>query len=372
VVREAGRLRRCLAALAGGAAGIEHEVVLVLGGADDDVVAAARALRGERLKVVESPVNLGFAGACNLGAERAEGAFVALVHDDTIVTDGWLATLLRAFDRRPETGLIGSGVLTPAGETSYAGCLLLRDGTPLLLGRGEPFDAPLWREDHAVDFCSSSALLVRTAAWHAVGGMDDELFPAGYGDADLAMRVERAGWDVRCEPAARVVHDGGGSLPAGYKAWLHARNRERFVRTWAVELREHEEPGDGGAELIELGLRRAAARSERVRAAGPPASPGRAVLQRPAGTDDIDRFLRFARLELALQRDYIGEQDELLRAAREETSRVSERLHGELRRAHTDAAREIALRDADRARAHERLVVLEAELQRRIDRPYSN
>src|SRR3546814_4590587 len=61
-------------------------------------------------------------------------------------------------------------------------------------------------------------------------------------DTDLAFGVGAAGKRVRYEPAARVVHDDGGSagtdLAAGAKAY-QVRNRERFAAHRAVELRGH-------------------------------------------------------------------------------------------------------------------------------------
>jgi hypothetical protein len=240
------------------------------------------------------------------------------VHDDALIGAHWLATLVEAARRRPATGLVGS-----------RGAVLFDDATTAVLARGEP------GAEAAVDYCSSSALLVRREAWDAVGGMDESLFPAGYGDVALALRVRSAGWDVRCEPTATVEHAAGGSLPAGYRAWLHARNRERFAATWAAELAEQEPPGPDG---VGRALERAARRPRRPRPT--------ALEKRQPCTETVEqRAWRFARLELALQRMYIAAQDAALQAAREETVRVSEALHDELRQVHARAAAEIALRD---------------------------
>ena len=299
-----------------------HQVVVVLNGADDDVAAAAPGLDVE---LVASPGNLGFGAACNLGVERGPRAeFVALVHDDALVGERWLSTLVDAARRSPATGLVGS-----------RGAALFSDATTAVLAPGEPAaEAP-------VDYCSSCALIVRREAWDAVGGMDEALFPAGYGDVALALRLRSAGWDVRCEPAAAVEHAAGGSLPGNYRAWLHARNRERFIATWGPVLAEQEPPGP---DAVARALARAARRPLRSRMATPEPQP-------PRVESDEQRALRFARLELALQRAYITSHDAALQDAREETMRVSETLHAELRRVHARAAAEIAARDNELRKA---------------------
>jgi hypothetical protein len=192
-----------------------------------------------------------------------------------------------------------------------------------------------------VDYCSSSALIVRREVWDAVGGMDETLFPAGYGDVSLALRVRAAGWEVRCEPSAAVAHQAGGSLPASYRAWLHERNRERFASTWAAMLAEQEQPGP---DATARALRRAAGRPLRPQVVTPEARP-------PSTETAEQRAWRFARLELTLQRTYIARQDAALQTAREETFQISETLHDELRRVHARAATEIALRDDELRKA---------------------
>src|SRR3546814_8495858 len=75
-----------------------------------------------------------------------------------------------------------------------------------------------------------------------VGGFDARYAPAYYEDTDLAFAVRAAGKRVLYQPAARVVHDEGGTagtdLAAGAKAY-QVRNRGRFAAHRAVELRGH-------------------------------------------------------------------------------------------------------------------------------------
>jgi GT2 family glycosyltransferase len=203
--RDAARLRRCLDAVARNTRE-EHEVVLVLNAADDDVVALARTAPAT---VVETPHNVGFAGAVNHGRRHATGDPIVLLHDDAEVEPGWLSALLDALGRHPDTGIVG-----PLGRT------LLPDGRP-----GPP-------AGEVVDYCGSYCLAVRAATWDAIGGADERFFPGGYVDADLAVAAKQAGWGVRAEPGA-VVHHRGGTMAPGFKRWVHERNRLLFLEKWS-------------------------------------------------------------------------------------------------------------------------------------------
>jgi GT2 family glycosyltransferase len=288
--RDGPRLLRCLSSLEGGTGEIPFEVVVVLNGADDDVVEAARAVRGVRL--VASPWNLGFAGASNLGRAHAGGELIVLLHDDAEAEPGWLPTLVAAAERHPEAGVIGS-----------LGAVVFSDAsTALARGAGAG----------PVDYCSSSSVVVRAPTWDAIGGLDELLFPGGYVDADLGIAARAAGWVVRCEPSAVVRHQSGGSMTGGFRAFVHGRNRERFRSKWAVELQLHEPPAPDVEAATERALARAQARAGETRARGVPQANAR-----PAGPDP-ELGPRLAELELRLRSEYIAMVDpELERVHRE-------------------------------------------------------
>ena len=280
----AAGLERCLAALAAlGPDEPSFETIVVLNGAADAVRAVAAGAPG--VTVVESVVNRGFAGGSNLGRAAASGEFIVLLHDDAEPQDGWLSALVRCAEEQPEAGAVGSRVLNPDGTLQLAGAVLWRDGTTRSIGAADG-DFP---DRRAVDYAGSSALLVRAESWDAVGGMDDELYPAYYVDADLATAIRARGEAIYYEPSARVLHVHGASSSNRMRTYVSARNRERICSKWAGMLERQEEPGDLAAAMA-----RAEAEAERFRAAGPPPR-GEAAPRSPA--DDrlflhLDREIR--------------------------------------------------------------------------------
>lgn len=306
------RLLRCLASIKRGAGTVPHEVVVVLSGADDDVVDAVRVLPGVR--IAESRWNLGFAGACNLGRTQASGELIVLLHDDAEAEAGWLPSLVDSAERHPEAGVIGSRVVERKdGRLQLAGAVIFSDASTAMLGRGADPDAPQHMVSRAVDYCSSCSLLVRAQTWDAIGGLDELLFPGGYVDADLCTAAWAAGWEVRYESLAVARHRAGGSTSSGFKAFIAQRNREHFRTKWAAELERYEPPGADVEAAAKGAVARAEARAEELRSRPRPRSSSAQT-----GAADADLGPRLATLELRLLREYVAIADSEL-----------ERVHGE-------------------------------------------
>ncbi|HSM66601.1 MAG TPA: glycosyltransferase, partial [Ilumatobacteraceae bacterium] len=132
-----------------------------------------------RLATTQGP-----AAARNAGRALVDTELVAFVDADVVVTDGWLDALLTHFDD-PRVGLVAPRV---TGEP----------GSPLDLG-DEPARI---RAGTRVSYVPGAALVVRAAAFDAVGGFDPTL---RFGeDVDFVWRLDEAGWRCRYEPAATV------------------------------------------------------------------------------------------------------------------------------------------------------------------------
>jgi GT2 family glycosyltransferase len=338
---DAPRLRRCIDSIARGAGDVPYEIVVVLNGADDDVIEAVRA--SPSVRVAASRWNLGFAGGCNLGRAEARGELIVILHDDAEAQEGWLPALVDAAASHPGAGVIGSRVLgADGGRLHLAGAVIFSDATTELLGRGAEAEAPEHMVARPVDYCSSCAVLVRAQAWDEIGGLDELLFPGGYVDADLGTAAWTAGWRVRYEPSAAVRHRSGGSMTSGFKAFIHGRNRDRFRAKWAEQLALREPPAPDRNAAAGRALARAATRDAEL--------AGRATATRPSAAVapvDPDQGPRLATLELRLLREYVGIVDtELDRVRREHATahRELDRVHSEyasLHQRHAEAAAEL-------------------------------
>ena len=99
------------------------EVVVVdTGSRKHDFERLVAGLKGvERIRVVKSRVNLGFAGGCNLGARKSRGELLVFLNNDTWVEEGWLCELVRTFTDDPRVGAAQSLLLRPDGTVDSSG-----------------------------------------------------------------------------------------------------------------------------------------------------------------------------------------------------------------------------------------------------------
>lgn len=91
------------------------------------------------------------------------------------------------------------------------------------------------RDDEAadVDQPAAACLMIRAAAFDAVGGMDERFHPAWFEDVDLCRRLRAAGFRIRYEPRATIAHHGGvamRTLGLGRFSSIWYANMERYVR----------------------------------------------------------------------------------------------------------------------------------------------
>ncbi len=264
-VSQADHLAACLAALqqAHPVGADAPEVVVVLNGALPAVRDVARGVPG--IRVVESAVNRGFAGGCRLGVRASRAPVLAFLNDDVCVTQGWLDPLLETLAERPRAGAVGPRVLGSDGLVQELGSVVWRDGTTRPLGRGQLPTALAWRWRHRVDYCSACALVVRRAAWDAVGGFDEAFHPAYYEDVDFCLGLEAAGYEVWVDPRSDVLHAESSSSTSTFKQFLFARHHARLAGKRAALLTSRV-PAPTDPALVEAAERAAVAR---LAAAGP-------------------------------------------------------------------------------------------------------
>ncbi len=228
----AGLLREFLPSVVANTNAELADVIVADNGSTDD---SLLVLRDEfpQVKVLEFPENYGFAEGYNRAVAATRYPMTLLLNSDVEVPEGWIEPLAAYMGANPECGACQPKILSykDKGSFEYAGAsggLLDRNGYPYCRGRlfdttekdrGQ-YDTPM-----KVMWASGAALLVRSALYEEVGGLDKEFF-AHMEEIDLCWRIQLAGHTVDVVPASRVYHLGGGSLPASNprKTYLNFRN----------------------------------------------------------------------------------------------------------------------------------------------------
>jgi N-acetylglucosaminyl-diphospho-decaprenol L-rhamnosyltransferase len=165
---------------------------------------------------------------------RARGRYALLMNEDTELRAGATPALLQALEGDAGAALAGARLVRPDGRaqacawrfptplTALAGALALQR-VYTVQSRGA--------STRAVDWCQSSALLVRRDAAAAVDYLDGDFFV--YSDeVDFARRLRDAGWRSLYVPGAVAVHHEQLSTGASAQRRIVelARNRDLYMR----------------------------------------------------------------------------------------------------------------------------------------------
>jgi N-acetylglucosaminyl-diphospho-decaprenol L-rhamnosyltransferase len=183
----------------------------------------------EGCEVILAPHNLGYAAAMNLGIERQlqRGCeFLLLVTHDARLRPGALARLLAAARASPKLGVAGPVLLLTGTETPYSfGGINRANGS---VGH-RPSEPPAVDGVAFCDWVDGGTMLIRAEALRRVGGFDERFW--GYTEeADLCLRIGRAGYRVGVVVAARADQDPGGPKRPGPWAYLLTRNQLAYAR----------------------------------------------------------------------------------------------------------------------------------------------
>ena len=229
--------RRCLASIAASPPIAAIEVIVIDDASGDRQLGRLATAPG--LRLLTTPSNVGFIGACNHAAGFARREFLLFLNNDTQVRPGWLDTLLGLLLARPDAGAAGSKLLFPDGSLQEAGGVIWADGTGANIGRGDDPARPVYNYVREVDYCSGASLMVRRALFEALGGFDALYAPAYYEDADLAFRLRARGHATLYQPRSEVVHIEGASHGTDPRAGVKAHqvlNHDRFLARWGPIL----------------------------------------------------------------------------------------------------------------------------------------
>lgn len=216
------------------------------------------------LQVIRNSENIGFAAACNLGANVATAEFVLFLNPDCLAAEDSVHLLVDALCEFPLAGMAGGLLLDPNGQEQQGGrryvptpwrslvrvlrLEVFQNRWPKLFQDFNLKNQTLPKTNVTLEAISGACTMVKREAMKDVGPWDDGYF-LHCEDLDLCMRYRQKGWSILFVPNARFTHFQGAcsrSRPL-FVEWHKHRGMMRFYGKFF----RHQYPG---ALMLLVGL----------------------------------------------------------------------------------------------------------------------
>ena len=243
----APQLARCLHSITAEyeRSGTAGEIIVVDNASHDGSAAMVRAAF-PHVYLIEAPRNEGFTAGCRQGMAVARGERLLFINPDAELLPGALAALLACLRDHPAAAvavpMLVDGDARPQRSLRRFPCLatLFVESTVVQWWwPGYPLLRGYYEEDRshalprAVDWAEGACWLVRRIPFTQMGGFDTRFFMY-FEELDAALRLHRAGWEMRYTPEAQVIHHGSQSADQNLLArdfYFH-QSKYQFVRKW--------------------------------------------------------------------------------------------------------------------------------------------
>jgi N-acetylglucosaminyl-diphospho-decaprenol L-rhamnosyltransferase len=200
--------------------------------------------RFPQVLAIKSPVNLGFAGANNLGFKRSAGKYVLFLNPDTRLVGPAINVMVQGIQSLPDAGVVGCKLLN-TDLSIQTSCI---QTFPTILNqlldsdwiRGRWPTCKLWAigplfsissEPSSVEVISGACMLIDRHVFERVGYFSEDYFMYAE-DLDLCYKTVRAGYSNYYLSAATVIHHGGKSTNPEYATRMKWKSIPRFYEKY--------------------------------------------------------------------------------------------------------------------------------------------
>ena len=236
--------RRCMESVLSRTA-VEFTLIVVNDGSDPETTNWLResAAQHSVIELIETDGPLGYTRAANRGLQAGTAPYAVLLNSDTIVPRLWIQCLLECLQADARLGIVGP--LSNAASWQSIPERFAEGGgwavNELPVGYnvdeyGELVHRISERAFPRVEFLNGFCLLMRREVIEAIGYLDEDTFPRGYGEEnDYCIRAREAGFQLALADHCFVYHAKSKSFgieardqlaEEGRKALWHKHGRE--------------------------------------------------------------------------------------------------------------------------------------------------
>jgi len=187
------------------------------------------------VEVAANDFNSGFGQAVNQGAALAKGKWLLILNPDSVVIGQGPGIMAEYLCAHPETGILGCRILD-AGYAVQESARGFPNLTTPFFGRTSAWSRIIpmnpisrrnmprvneAREPMTVDWVSGACMMISRDLFLENQGFHSDFFMY-WEDADLCLRLGRAGFDTRYFPGATVLHmTGRSSAKVPFRSTMH-------------------------------------------------------------------------------------------------------------------------------------------------------
>ena len=240
-------VERCLASVLSRTA-IVFRLIVVNDGSSPETTAWLRRLaaRHSVIQLIETDGPLGYTRAANRGLRASSAAHVVLLNSDTIVPRLWVESMLECLLTNDEVGIVGP--LSNAASWQSIPERIDEDGGWAVNDLPAGFNVDEYSElvhrtsERAfprVAFLNGFCLLIRREVVRAIGYLDEDAFPRGYGEEnDFCIRARAAGFQLAIADQCFVYHAKSRSFGDETRNLLAEQGRRQLERKHGQEFIE--------------------------------------------------------------------------------------------------------------------------------------
>jgi GT2 family glycosyltransferase len=194
----------------------EFEIIVIDNGSTDESLEYLKAY-SRPVKFISNVNNVGYAPACNQGMKEAQGKYILLLGNDTVVLDEALEKCVKYLDENNDCGAVGCRLLNSDGSVQN-NCkkfpkFINGFFVYLSLDRlNRDYDMGWFKYDETreVEQISTTFLMIRKSLLEKIGYFD-ESYKILYNDVDLCKRIWESGFKVYFLSTAEIIHLGSQS-----------------------------------------------------------------------------------------------------------------------------------------------------------------
>lgn len=189
----------------------KYEIIIVDNASNDSSISLLREEFGDSIKLIESPENLGFGRANNLGASIAKGKYLFFLNSDTVLKNDPFEYFFNFYKQTEKVGALGTYLFDGKGNYSLSGGhtysikKYLKAACRSYSAPKLNFEIELSDKVQKVDYVIGADIFISAKLFNEAGGFDPKIFMY-FEDVKLCRQLNDLGFCNYLIPGPKIIH----------------------------------------------------------------------------------------------------------------------------------------------------------------------